>query len=228
VILSVFSNDEQILLTGGISDNNKPSGELELYSSLIGINSYAAKIFEYHKAHLVPFGEYIPFKNILPLKKITHGLMDYTEGTRKSVIIQKFDLAIWPLICYEAIFPHEVRVSNQIVDVLVNVTNDTWYGNSSGPYQHLEISRMRAIENGLPMLRTANNGISAFIDPVGRILSKTELNQVMVLDNYVPKKLPSETFFSKYEPALMLLEVLCVLILQLFVKFCIYFFTKNH
>ena len=227
-ILSVFSNDEQILLTGGVSDNNKTNGELELYSSLIGINSHAEKIFEYHKAHLVPFGEYIPFKNILPLKKITHGLMDYTEGTRKSVIIQKFDLAIWPLICYEAIFPHEVRVSNQIVDVLVNVTNDTWYGNSSGPYQHLEISRMRAIENGLPMLRVANNGISAFIDPVGRILSKTELNQVTVLDNYVPKKLPSETFFSKYEPSLMLLEVLCVLILQLFVKFCIYFFTKNH
>ena len=87
---------------------------------------------------------------------------------------------------------------------------------------------MRAIENGLPMLRVANNGISAFIDPVGRILSKTELNQVTVLDNYVPKKLSEETFFSKYNPSILLIQVLGVLILQLFVKFCIYFFTKNH
>lgn len=227
-ILSVFSNDGQILLTGGVSDNNKEGDNLELYSSLIGINRDSDKIFEYHKAHLVPFGEYIPFKNILPLKKITPGLMDYTQGTRKSVVIKKFDLAIWPLICYEAIFPYEVRVSNQFVDLFVNVTNDTWYGNSSGPYQHLEISRMRAVENGLPMLRVANNGISAFIDPVGRILLKTELNQVTVLDSYVPKKLSSETFFSKCNLSLMLLEVLSVLILQLFVKFCIYFFTKNH
>ncbi len=227
-ILSVFANDEQILLTGGVSDNNKVDDDLELYSSLIGIDRYSTKIFEYHKAHLVPFGEYIPFKNILPLKKITPGLMDYTQGRRKSVIIKKFDLAIWPLICYEAIFPQEVRVSNRLVDLLINVTNDTWYGNSSGPYQHLEISRMRAIENGLPMLRVANNGISAFIDPVGRILSKTELNQVTVLDNYVPKKLSEETFFSKYNPSILLLQMLGVLILQLFIKFCIYFFTKNH
>ena len=227
-ILSVFANDEQILLTGGVSDNNKVDDDLELYSSLIGIDRYSTKIFEYHKAHLVPFGEYIPFKNILPLKKITPGLMDYTQGRRKSVIIKKFDLAIWPLICYEAIFPQEVRVSNRLVDLLINVTNDTWYGNSSGPYQHLEISRMRAIENGLPMLRVANNGISAFIDPVGRILSKTELNQVTVLDSYVPKKLSEETFFSKYNPSILLIQVLGVLILQLFVKFCIYFFTKNH
>ena len=72
------------------------------------------------------------------------------------------------------IFPYEVKVSNKDVDVIINVTNDTWYGNSSGPYQHFEISRMRAIENGLPMLRVANNGISGFIDPVGRILEKTE------------------------------------------------------
>ena len=227
-ILSVFANDEQILLTGGVSDNNKVDKDLELYSSLIGIDRYSTKIFEYHKAHLVPFGEYIPFKNILPLKKITPGLMDYTQGRRKSVIIKKFDLAIWPLICYEAIFPQEVRVSNRLVDLLINVTNDTWYGNSSGPYQHLEISRMRAIENGLPMLRVANNGISAFIDPVGRILSKTELNQVTVLDNYVPKKLSEETSFSKYNPSILLIQVLGVLILQLFIKFCIYFFTKNH
>lgn len=220
-ILSVFANDEQILLTGGVSDNNKTGDDLELHSSLIGINKSATKLFEYHKSHLVPFGEYMPLKNILPLKKITHGLMDYTEGKRKSVVIKKFNLVTWPLICYEAIFPYEVKVSNKDVDVIINVTNDTWYGNSSGPYQHFEISRMRAIENGLPMLRVANNGISAFIDPVGRILEKTELNEVTMLDNFIPKKLSHETLFSRYPLWIVLLEVYFVLILQLFGKFCI-------
>ncbi|MFK7968144.1 MAG: apolipoprotein N-acyltransferase [Rickettsiaceae bacterium] len=225
-ILSVFANDGQILLTGGVSDNNKTGDDVELYSSLIGVNSSADKIFEYYKSHLVPFGEYIPLKNILPLKKITHGLMDYTEGKRKSEIIKKFDLTVWPLICYEAIFPYEVKISNKNIDVIINVTNDTWYGNSSGPYQHFEISRMRAIENGLPMLRVANNGISAFIDPVGRVLEKTALDEVTIIDNFIPQKLHNETLFSKYPPWIVLLGIYFVLILQSISKFFIYIKTK--
>ncbi len=225
-ILSVFANDGQILLTGGVSDNTKTGDDVELYSSLIGVNSSADKVFEYYKSHLVPFGEYIPLKNILPLKKITHGLMDYTEGKRKSEIIKKFDLAVWPLICYEAIFPYEVKISNKNIDVIINVTNDTWYGNSSGPYQHFEISRMRAIENGLPMLRVANNGISAFIDPVGRVLEKTALDEVTIIDNYIPQKLHNETLFSKYPPWIVLLGIYFVLILQSISKFFIYIKTK--
>ena len=226
-ILSVFTNDEQILLTGGVSDNNKTGDDVELYSSLIGINRSATKVFEYYKSHLVPFGEYMPLKNILPLKKITHGLVDYTEGKRKSVIIKKFDLVVWPLICYESIFPYEVRVSNTKVDLIINVTNDTWYGNSSGVYQHFEISRMRAIENGLPMLRVANNGISAFIDPVGRVLGKTELNEVTILENFIPIKLSCETLFSKHPLWIVLLGMYFVLILQLIGKFCIYILSKQ-
>jgi apolipoprotein N-acyltransferase len=221
-IQSVFANDEQILLTGGVSDNDKTGDDLKIYSSFIGINKSGTKLLDYYKSHLVPFGEYIPFKNILPLKKITHGLMDYTEGKRKSVIIEKFDLVTWPLICYEAIFPYEVRVSNKDVDLIINITNDSWYGNSSGPYQHFEISRMRAIENGLPMLRIANNGISGFIDPVGRILEKTKLNEVIILDNIIPKKSPQETLFSKYPLYILLLWMYFVLILQLLVAFFIY------
>jgi apolipoprotein N-acyltransferase len=133
---------------------------------------------------------------------------------------------IWPLICYESIFPYEVRVSNKSTDVIINITNDAWYGNSSGPYQHFEISRMRAIENGLPLLRTANNGITAFIDPLGRVLAKTKLNDITILDNFIPKKLPYETPFSKYKPWILLLWVYFVLILQLIIKFCIYILPK--
>ena len=225
-ILSVFSNARQVLLTGGVSNNNKIGDSLELYSSLIGINKSAIKIVEYRKSHLVPFGEYMPLKDFLPLKKITYGLTDYTEGKRESILIPNFKLVIWPLICYESIFPYEVKVSNKNVDVIINITNDAWYGNSSGPYQHFEISRMRAVENGLPLLRTGNNGISAFIDPVGRVLLKTKLNDITLLDNFIPEKLLNETLFSQYKLWILLAGVYCVLILQLINKFCLRYFTK--
>ena len=190
----------------------------KVYSSLIGFDKHGFKILEYHKSHLVPFGEYMPLKSFLPLKKITHGLVDYSEGIRKSVFINRFNLTIWPLICYESIFPYEVITSNKNVDLIVNITNDAWYGNSSGPYQHFEISRMRAIENGLPMIRAANNGISGFIDPVGRVVRRTELNDVTVLDGYIPKKLSYETIFSRYG-IFTLIVILCLIwLLQLTIR----------
>jgi apolipoprotein N-acyltransferase len=98
---------------------------------------------------------------------------------------------------------------------MINVTNDSWYGQSSGPYKHFEISRMRVVENGLPMIRAANNGISAIIDPVGRTLHRLELNQIDVLDGYMPLKLLLPTIYSEWGNLILCLWVLFVLILQL-------------
>jgi apolipoprotein N-acyltransferase len=98
---------------------------------------------------------------------------------------------------------------------MINVTNDSWYGQSSGPYQLFEISRMRVVENGLPMIRAANNGISAIIDPVGRTLHRLELNQIDVLDGYMPLKLLLPTIYSEWGNLILCLWVLFVLILQL-------------
>lgn len=218
-ILPVFSNDKQILITGAVSSNNKTNEELEIYSSMIGLKQNATKIFEYHKSHLVPFGEYMPLKTILPLKKITHGIVDYTQGKRENIYVDRLKFAFQPLICYESIFTSEVKTSNRNVDVIINITNDAWYGNSSGPYQHFEISRMRSVENGLPMLRTANNGISAFIDPIGRVLNKTDLNETTIIDNFIPRKLSYETCFSRYGVRILLLATALVLILQLTNKY---------
>ena len=227
-LLTVFTKDNQFLLTGGVSDNGLSGDDYEIYSALIALNSSGHLLFDYHKTHLVPFGEYIPFKKympIKPMKKITHGIEDYTPGKGQLVYIPALNLTIKPMICYESIFSDEVRVDNRNVDVMINVTNDAWYGKSSGPFQHFEISRMRAVENGLPIIRAGNNGISAIIDPLGRVIAKLDLNAIDILDGYLPKKLSKATIFSVFGPKGAIFLVLLVLILQ---KICFIFIAKRN
>lgn len=200
-------NNNTVLITGGISDNKKHGEESELYTAMYALAKNGNKLFEYHKSHLVPFGEYMPLKKILPFKKLTHGLVDYKEGEGGLVYLDKYNLKIKPLICYESIFPDLVRTNNKIADVIINVTNDTWYGKSSGPYQHFHISRSRAVENGLPMIRVANNGISAIIDPLGRVIDKLDLNEVNYINGLVPQKLNFSTIFSKFGNITILLII---------------------
>ena len=217
-ILSVFANDEQILLTGGVSDNNKVDDDLELYSSLIGIDRYSTKIFEYHKAHLVPFGEYIPLKSVFSsVKKITHGMIDYVPGRMgQTIYLDKLNLRFRPLICYESIFPREDITTN--ADAFINITNDGWYGNSTGPYQHFEMARMRAIENGIPLIRVANTGISGIIDSYGRIISKTQMLHSTTLDGYLPQKITNNTIYSNFAELTILLLIAISYVILLLLK----------
>ncbi len=204
-----------LLITGGVSSNNKSGDELQIYTTLLAVSASGDKVFEYNKAHLVPFGEYVPLKSILPIQKLTPGLLDYTEGTIKPVYIKQLNLNVRALICYEAIFPNEVRIANQDIDLIINATNDAWYGDSFGPYQHLHISRLRAVENGIPLLRVANNGISAIIDPVGRILAHLELNERNVINGVIPSKhLISSTLYSMIGDASVIIIIILVLMIQ--------------
>jgi len=218
-LMSAFSKNNQILLSGGVSDNDSsiPPENYEIYSSLIAIGNDGQLLFDYHKSHLVPFGEYIPLTNYIPLNKLTPGMQDYTPGTRSVVYLKPFNLYIHPLVCYESIFADEVRLSNLDADIMINVTNDAWYGRSSGPYQHFEISRMRSVENGLPLIRAANNGISAIIDPIGRILQRLELNEIDTIDSYMPLKAPLPTIYSEWGHFSLLAWVALVLIIQLII-----------
>ena len=227
---SVFTKEDQILLSGGINDNKVQDENYEIYSSLIALDDSGKIQFDYHKAHLVPFGEYIPFSKYLPLQKITYGTVDYTPGEREILYLNSLNLYIKPLVCYESIFSEEVRIMNSEADLIVNITNDAWYGNSSGPYQHFEISKMRAIENGLPMIRAGNNGISAIIDPVGRVLRMLDLNKIDVIDDFIPLKLLFPTLFSEYGQITVLAWVIAILMLQLTVML-LYFWSiklKKH
>jgi apolipoprotein N-acyltransferase len=205
--VSDFLSYGQILVSGSILQDGNRS-----FVSLTGINQYSDLIFSYQKKHLVPFGEYIPLKKFIPMKKITNGFQDFSSGDTPHIISWK-DLKIRPLICYEVIFPDEIMADNKNSDLLINITNDAWYGNI-GPYQHLDIAKMRSIETGLPMIRAANNGISAVIDSVGRIVNKTNLNEITFIDSYMPNKLKIaiHSNSSKYITLLLIIVSIIVFI----------------
>ncbi len=142
---------------------------------------------KYDKAHLVPFGEYVPLKKFLPfLGKMVAQVGDFEPGPKgRTLAWQNHQLGVQ--ICFEIIFPHLSRLlARQGASLLLNLTNDAWFGSSSGPYQHFAITVFRAVENKKALLRAANTGISGFIDPVGRIQSTTALNQATTQTHRLP------------------------------------------
>ncbi len=144
----------------------------------------------YDKLHLVPFGEYLPFEDLLEragLTQLTNVPGGFLPGAQRRRIAVPGAPDMLPLICYEAIFPGEAVPSGERPSWLLNLTNDAWFGISSGPYQHFQQARVRAIEEGLPLIRAANSGISAVIDPLGRIIAALPLGQAGLLDAALPR-----------------------------------------
>ena len=150
------------------------------YNSLILIDGGGAVTGRYDKHHLVPFGEYMPL-SWLAARVGLFGLAADGDGYSAGPGAQVLDLpgigSALPLICYEVVFPQDVNAAPGRPEMLLQITNDAWFGTWSGPYQHLAQARMRAIEQGLPMVRAANTGVSAMIDPLGRITAAVPLNQ---------------------------------------------------
>lgn len=159
------------------------------------MNSQAQIVASYDKSHLVPFGEYLPFRSSLDaifgkgtLKKLTAGSLDFTPGKEpESISLPQGFPAFSGLVCYEVIFPHAViNPTQKRPGWMINVTNDGWYGNSAGPYQHLEISRFRAVEEGIPLVRDSNSGISVVFDAYGRSIGSIGLGKEGILDVLLP------------------------------------------
>jgi len=159
---------------------------VRVWNSLEAVDSDGEIVARYDKAHLVPFGEYMPFRDVLPLQKITPGNLDYTAGPGPRTIELPGLPPFAPLICYEVIFPGAVVDQDHRPAWMLNVTNDAWYGRTSGPYQHFAIARTRAVEEGLPLVRVANNGISGVVDPVGRVVARINLDTVGYADLPLP------------------------------------------
>ena len=134
----------------------------------------------------MPFGEYMPWRDVLPFKKLTAGAIDISPGPGPRTMTLPRIPAFAPLICYEAIFPGAVIDPRNRPSWLLNVSNDAWYGRSSGPYQHFAMARTRAVEEGLPLVRVANNGITGVIDAEGRVLAHTSLDAVGFADVALP------------------------------------------
>jgi len=181
-----------ILITGALRIEREPGNVLHFYNALHVMDSQGVIIGTYDKQHLVPFGEYLPLRPLLAalgFRSLVDERFDYLPGPGVRTLTVPGAPDMGPLICYEAIFPGEVVDPHRRPGWLVNVTDDSWFGDSTGPRQHLGEAQARAIEEGLPLVRAANTGISAVIDPYGRILSRLELNTTGVIDTPLPAAL---------------------------------------
>lgn len=203
-------------LIAGASRRDKNVDAKAIWNSIIVLSPNGEIVDAYDKVRLVPFGEFIPFRAWIPfIDRIAGGLGELAPGTTvKTVDIGNGMIPFAGLVCYEAIFSHGILSSSgKRAEWFLNVTNDAWFGNSSGPYQHLHQARLRAIEYGLPLIRAANTGISAVIDPYGRILQKLGINTDGNINTFLPKPLSGETIYSRYgNVGYFLLVTMCALV----------------
>src|SRR5262249_25498249 len=166
------------------------SSGLRAYNSIYVIDHNGTILATYDKLHLVPFGEYLPFQDFLErigLTQLTNVPGGFVPGERRHKIGIPGAPDMLPLICYEVIFPGEAIPKGEGRGGLFTRTNDACFGTSSGPYQHFQQARVRAIEEGLPLIRAANSGISAVIDPLGRVIAALPLGQDGLLDSGLPR-----------------------------------------
>ncbi|MBM3563982.1 MAG: apolipoprotein N-acyltransferase [Alphaproteobacteria bacterium] len=188
-----------VLLTGAARAEGGGDGRRgRIFNSIEALQGETIVAF-YDKIHLVPFGEYLPLEDLLRPLGINHlvpGIWDRGEGPRLLAAPGLPPIA--PLVCYEAIFSGEATERGaERPRLFLNVTNDGWFGRTTGPYQHLAQARLRAIEEGLPMIRVANTGVSAIIDAYGRILQSLPLGEEGVIDGRLPKE-AAPTIFAAY------------------------------
>ena len=197
------------LLTGGL--RREGSGrDTDRFNSLLVIDNVGRIAADYDKVHLVPFGEYMPLGDYLPFDKLTPGRADFAKGEAFTPIAVPGLPPFQPLICYEAIFPADVvSPTAPRPDWLLNITNDAWYGLSIGPYQHFGLVRIRAVEEGLPVVRVANTGVSGVIDSWGRVRTSLDLGQRGFIDAALPKPI-EPTAFSKTGNLPVLIVVLLI------------------
>lgn len=186
-MMSQYKNNV-FLLTGLLRLERDKDGKQQYFNSLAVLDRELNMRAVYNKSHLVPFGEYIPLQDYVPMKPFVQ-FQGFVSGKGPETLSVDGAPSFSPLICYEVIFPHAV-VGKDRPAWIVNVTNDAWYGDSPGPRQHFSQARFRAIEEGLPVVRSAETGISGVIDPIGRVTYHAPLNTMAVRNVGLPRPLP--------------------------------------
>jgi apolipoprotein N-acyltransferase len=189
-----------IVITGVVRRDPRPApgAPAAVWNSIIAVDSRGRLLAHYDKHHLVPFGEYVPLKRFNPLPKLTEGRVDFSAGSGPATLSLPGLPPLSPLVCYEAIFPGAVTAgTGPRPGLLLNLTNDAWFGTATGPYQHLVAARLRAVEEGLPLVRAANTGISALVDSYGRVIASIGLGRRGVLDVALPEPPVARTVFAR-------------------------------
>lgn len=220
--LASILQDTQLLLMGTVRRGIDKNGAQLFYNAVEVINKNAEIIAFADKMHLVPFGEYMPLGDYLKkigLTAIAEIVGGYSAAKNHKTIALFDQLTILPLICYEAIFPNEMTYDGPKPNVLINVSNDAWFGQTPGPWQHFEQARLRAVEQNMPLIRVTNNAVTAIIDPYGRIIKQFEQNKVGFLDAFIPSyRAPNWCHIASNQGFLCIAIVLLLLLLSLFLR----------
>jgi apolipoprotein N-acyltransferase len=194
-----FSKNHLIIV--GVTNPSITGNKINFYNSLVVLNNNAEVVSIYNKIKLVPFGEFIPFENLLTkweLKKITFGYSSFSSGNDRKEIKVFNNLSFLPLLCYEIIYSGELKRNSKDYNFIINISEDGWFGDSIGPYQHLAQAVFRAVEQGVPIIRSTNTGVSAFISPNGKIINSLKLNKSGFIDLKL-SFLKGKTLFSVLE-----------------------------
>src|SRR4030088_425531 len=209
-----------ILITGSVRAPDLPPGTkiTRAYNSIYAIDHDGSVMSVYDKLHLGPFGEYLPFQDWrekLGFVQLTRVQGGFIPGLKRRAMEIPHAPRALPLICYEAIFPGDVAAGDDRPGWIVNLTNDGWFGISTGPYQHLQQARLRTIEQGLPEVGAANTGISAVIDPLGRIVARLGLGVEGVLDSSLPSAIAPTIYARNGDiPAAIIVAAALVLVIR--------------
>jgi len=218
-----FSENHLIILGITNFEHLLETNKQKYYNSLAIINSKLEVLFVYNKINLVPFGEYLPLENFFSkfgLKKITAGYNSFSPGKKREIINLGSLFSkklILPLICYEIIYPGSIKRNDQFPDLVVNISEDAWFGQSIGPEQHFIKAIYRSVEEGVFIARSANKGISAFINPTGKVIKSLNTGESGNIELNFPYFYQS-TFFSNYGNKIFYLIIFLYMFLILIFK----------
>jgi apolipoprotein N-acyltransferase len=216
LFINSFGEDDYIVM--GLNSREIKNYEYSYFNSMVIFNNKLDIIEKYNKVNLVPFGEFIPFEDIfslIGLKTITNSYQSFSRGEDRmplNIKNDKINLNLLPLICYEIIYSGKLSKKNNF-DYIVNISEDGWFGNSIGPYQHFAHNIFRSVESGKYIIRSANNGISAIINPMGNVEQKVEFGSsgyVELTENKLIKSTPFKVYGNKIFLMLILIYIFLI------------------